>query len=223
VSTENRIHEISESFGLDVAAYWEPGFIPEDGEWPRGARQKQQAAFDAGYAALRKLKRGRRECLPYALEDAHARALARIALAMEDPRTPKDVKSALKVHLRDLVRADGLLYEARPLRLPDRETKISPAVRRVFHALYRNVLAVCRTGGSVADVLRASREHLPSPITITEDQRGALKEIVNAGKKPAKGQTAHVFAKQMLGKLLGISDKYVRKLIYEGGRANRGV
>jgi len=51
---EKRIYEIGERYGLDVAAWWEPDFIPEDDEWPRGALEKQQAAFDKGYAVLRK-------------------------------------------------------------------------------------------------------------------------------------------------------------------------
>ena len=240
-SIENRIREIGECYGVDVAAWWEPEFIPEeDIDWPRGAREKQQAAFDAGYAALRTCKRGRRDvpadqqyprpqlfdveaCLPYAVAKWYTRAVARIALALEDPRTPRDLKRALKLHLRDFLRADGILYEARPHALPSRETKVSPVAQRRFPALHEDLRRVCQRGGSVADVLRVCREHLPSPITIREDQRRALEKIVNNAKKPAKGQTAHVFAKQMLERLFSISGKYVRKLVYEGGRPNRRV
>lgn len=218
----------AEDWWFPEAKTWAvPGFVPEEGVpgFPRAAREKQQAAFDRGYAALRQFPRGMQrdrpsgrqyprptfdevgECLPYFVSPWQAHALARILLALNDPRTPKDIRKALPHHVRDVLRDDRLLYDARPL--PLREARVAPEVRRVFPAVHKELLRLCKsaTGTSVEDVDGVLRRHVPEK-RIESDARKAVSDILRGPMKP------HLKAKAILGRLFGIPERSVRKLIY---------
>jgi hypothetical protein len=220
-----------EDFAFPEKAEWAvPEFVPEEVRWPRAALDKQEAEFQFGYAVLRRSPRGMTRdlpakkqyprptaadvdsSLPYFLTPWYARALARITLALQDPRTPRDVKKALAKHLRDIVRGDHLLEAARPWRLPQSERpRVSPEARAAFPDLYRSVLRVCKSSSPISaeDVVKVLRQHLPDGHAEVDDTRrktldGVLKKAI----------TPHIKAKTILRGLFDISERYTRKLIY---------
>jgi hypothetical protein len=132
-------------------------------------------------------------------------------MALHDPRTPKDVRKALTTHLRDVLRGDNLLYEGRPLSLPQSDVRISPEVRRAFRDLYKALLRLCRTSTSVTseDVVELLQLHLPEGRPeIDASQREAVEGVLRTGMKP------HLKAKMVLAEVFGISERYTRKLTY---------
>jgi hypothetical protein len=207
-----------------------PEFVPGEVPWPRAALDKQEAGFQFGYSVLRRSPRGmtrdlpaRRQfprptaaevdlSLPYFLTPWFARALARITLALQDPRTPRDVKRGLAKHLRDIVRGDHLLEAARPWRLPQSERpRVSPEARAAFPDLYRSLLRLCKSSNPISaeDVVEALHRHLPDGHAEVDDTRrktldGVLKKSI----------TSHIKAKRILMGLFDISERYTRKLTY---------
>jgi len=215
-----------------------PQFIPEEGEWPEAALRKQEAAFRLGYKRLLKFPRPPRslgehesktlpgvegdtaplladleECFPYFLFRRFERPLARVLLALYDPRVPKSVKKRLKVHLRDILRGDGLVYDARPSPLSSRPVRITPETKRAFPSLYRELLALCNetvalTREQICDVIRKC---LPSwSGSITREAEIARLLMVSSSEELKPHQKAWA----ILSHVFGISDRYVRLLIY---------
>jgi hypothetical protein len=222
---------LSEDFFPEQDEWGISEFVPEEGVWPPAAYERQQAAFQAGYATLREYPRGIRldvpadrqyprpglseleDCLPYFLFPLEARALARTMLALHDPRTPKDVKKALTRHMRDILRGDRLLYDARPLAppRPESELRIQRGERRAFPGMYRDLLRLCRTTTPVVaeNIVDILRQHLPQEhVEIAESRCAGLDDVLKAAIKP------HLQAKMILVRLFGISESYARKRIY---------
>jgi len=220
-----------EDFCFPEKAEWAvPEFVPEEVPWPRAALDKQEAEFQFGYSVLRRSPRGMMRdlsanrqyprptaadvdsSLPYFLAPLYVRPLARITLALQDPRTPRDVKRALAKHLRDIVRGDHLLEDARPWRLPQSERpRVSPEARAAFPDAYRTLLRLCKSSNPISaeNVVKALRQHLPDGHAEVDDTRrktldGVLKEAI----------TPHTKAKMILMGLFDISERYARKLIY---------
>jgi hypothetical protein len=203
-------------------------FLNESGLDRTPVLEWQELQFTRGYAELRSFRRGdpdlqRRgwsrpglhelaDCLPYFLPPSFAHALARVLLALNDPRTPKDVKHRLRVHLRDILRGDGLLYDARPLPLPSRPVRIVPEIKRAFPSLYESLLARCQeTSTPTMEMVRAViRERVP-------DWDGRIKtekELQEVLPVPSEKMKPHKKGKAILMHVFGISAGYVRLLIY---------
>jgi len=188
----------------------------------------QELQFIRGYAELRSFRRGdpdpqRRgwsrptlfdlaDCLPYFLPPSFAQALARLLLALNDPRTPTDVKHRLRVHVRDIFRGDGLLYDARPLPLPSRPVRIVPEIKRAFPSLYKGLLAHCqKTATLTKDMVRTViREHIPN----WDGQIKREKELEEVLPVPSEMMKPHRKAKAILMHVFAISAGYVRLLTY---------
>ena len=193
-------------------ATFDEEWVPEDRSWPPEIRARQQTCFEYGYRAIRYLFKDAiagsldsvDSCLPYFLSPEDARALARITLAVEDPRTPGDVREMLERHRRDLLRGQKLLYHARPLA---QTVRITPEVRRAFPRLYHDLLTACQTSPrlQLKEVL-AIFKHVNCPDS--PEIRQGLDEVL------ASGNTPHVKAKEFLQQLFGISEGYVRRLSY---------
>jgi len=219
-----------EDFFPEKAEWAVPKFVPEEVPWPHAALDKQEAEFQFGYSVLRRSPRGMTRdlpayrqyprptaaevdlSLPYFLTPLYARPLARITLALQDPRTPRDVKKALAKHLRDIVRGDHLLEAARPWRLPQSERpRVSPEARAAFSDVYRSLLRLCKSSSPISaeDVVKALRQHLPDGHAEVDDTR---RETLDGVLKEAS--TPHIKAKMILMGLFDISERYTRKLIY---------
>ncbi len=174
------------------------------------------------------------KCLPYFLFPSEASCLGRVLLALNDDRVPKPVKNRLKVHLRDILRGDGLLSDARPFPLPSRPVRITPEIKRAFPSLYKSLLDLFQENPAPTkeQVCETIRERLPGwdgkigrEAEFTKvlrawkkpEEKKPAEEMRPEGVKPEEGKTPekpHLKAKVVLGHVFGISDKYVRLLIY---------
>ncbi len=214
----------------EKAAWAIPEFVPEKIPWPRAALDKQEAEFQFGYSVLRRFPRGMTRglpacrrypqptaaevelSLPYFLTPLYVRPLARITLALQDPRTPRDVKRALTRHLRDIVRGDHVLEWARPWRLAQSEQpRVSAEARIAFPDAYRSLLQLCKGSSAISaeDVAKVLRQHLrDGHAEIKDARRKILDDVLK------KVITPHIKAKMILKGLFGISERYTRKLIY---------
>jgi hypothetical protein len=224
-------------FFPEKAEWAVPAFVPEEVPWPRAALEKQEADFQFGYSFLRGFPREMTHdlpadrqfprqtagdldfCLPYFLTPWCARPLARITPALQDSRTPRDVRKALAKRLRDIVRGDRLREAARPGRLPQsKQPRVSPEAQASFRDVSGSLGQLCKRSSPISaeDVVVVLRQHLPDGHAEVDDTR---RETLDGVLKGAI--TPHIKLKMILRRLFDISERHIRKLIYGWGLRTR--
>ncbi len=119
----------------------------------------------------------------------------------------------MAVHLRDIFRWDGFLHDARPLPLPRHPARIPPEIKTAVPSLYAGVRVLCREtlGPSREQICELIRRRLPGWNEKIQ-RREELERVLST--RPWKKLKPHETAKKILSHVFGISDKYVRLLIY---------
>ncbi len=205
--------------------------------WFEASRRTHREAIQRGLDRLRNLPpwadlREVASCLPYRLSVPDARDLARILLALGDPKVPADAKTLLREHRDRLLKVRegpiihageviddgvaGLLDEARPSPPSGRRSRLAREIRSRFPSLYEELIRRLRESSPLTleetrHFIKSRLPHWSGRINVAQTEK--LKETL---QPPYKKKTIKKKAIQIMADAFTITPRLARKWAYGG-------